>query len=191
MVPLPDWFALGIAIAAALAILFALVFLIAERLYPTDHARSATGTGGEAKRRTELRDYFASIQEPYREDVTIHGNHVAFYLPERDVAITFDGATYFRLDRTPTHPILVEHEMPGAHIGARLPFDTPEPQRATPSNGRIAAFEILGVPPEASPEEITAAYRRRIKEVHPDHGGDEETFHRVREAYTIARETAE
>jgi len=35
---------------------------------------------------------------------------------------------------------------------------------------------------------VKAAYRERIKEVHPDHGGDRETFEAVREAYAAARQ---
>ena len=35
-------------------------------------------------------------------------------------------------------------------------------------------FSILGISPDASKEEITAAYRRKMKEVHPDLGGDPE-----------------
>lgn len=190
VVALPEWLALGLAIAAGLAVVFTAVFLLGERLFPTaDHSQS--GRSGEWKRRQEIRSYLGSIDERYIESGSVHGNRVAFYLPERDVAITFDGTTYFRLDRTPTHPILVEHEMPGAHLGSRLPFDTPSPSHSDTGANRYratTAFEILGVSEDATEEEITAAYRDRIKDVHPDHGGDEETFRRVREAYTIARE---
>ena len=33
-------------------------------------------------------------------------------------------------------------------------------------------YALLGVTYEASPEEIKAAYRRRVREYHPDHYGD-------------------
>lgn len=184
MVPIPEWVALGLLITVGVTILFAALFLLGERLFPTTH--DTGGADGEWKRRTEIRSYLTTIEEPYREDVTIHGERVAFYLPNHDVAITFDGTTYFRLDRIDTHAILVEHEMPGTHLGTRLPFDTPTPTTATPTP---SPYEILGVTPDASTEELTDAYRNRIKDVHPDHGGDEESFRRVREAYTAARES--
>lgn len=47
-------------------------------------------------------------------------------------------------------------------------------------------FEILAVETDASDEEIERAYRERIKETHPDHGGSLEEFQRVREAYERA-----
>jgi len=44
-------------------------------------------------------------------------------------------------------------------------------------------FEVLGVDRDAGPREIHRAYRRRVKETHPDQGGSAEAFQRVREAY--------
>ncbi len=46
--------------------------------------------------------------------------------------------------------------------------------------------EVLGVEPDADEEAIEAAYRRRVKQVHPDRGGSVEAFSRVREAYERA-----
>lgn len=43
--------------------------------------------------------------------------------------------------------------------------------------------EVLGVPPEADQATVRSAYRRLLKEHHPDHGGSTERFIRVREAY--------
>jgi len=50
---------------------------------------------------------------------------------------------------------------------------------------------VLGIDPSATAEEVRSAYREQIKDVHPDHGGDRETFERVREAYAVAKERAE
>jgi len=47
-------------------------------------------------------------------------------------------------------------------------------------------FEILGIEPDADEERIERAYRARIKEVHPDHGGSIEAFQSVRAAYEEA-----
>ncbi|MEZ3115865.1 J domain-containing protein [Halobaculum sp. MBLA0147] len=45
------------------------------------------------------------------------------------------------------------------------------------------AYDALDVERGASQERIKEAYRERVKEVHPDSGGDEEAFKRVNEAY--------
>lgn len=44
-------------------------------------------------------------------------------------------------------------------------------------------YRVLGVEPGASPEEVRAAYREKARTLHPDHGGDEDDFSRVNEAY--------
>lgn len=46
-------------------------------------------------------------------------------------------------------------------------------------------YNILGVNRTASPEEIKRAYRQKVKQHHPDAGGDAETFKKVTEAYEI------
>jgi DnaJ-domain-containing protein 1 len=84
--------------------------------------------------------------------------------------------------------------MPGSALGSRLPFEVPEVAFSEGSDDRDpirAAFAELGVPVTASIEEVTRAYRQRVKEVHPDQGGDEAEFKRVREAYTTAKEHAD
>lgn len=44
-------------------------------------------------------------------------------------------------------------------------------------------FDVLGVDPGADDEAIERAYRRRVKETHPDQGGSAPAFLRVRAAY--------
>mgnify|MGYP000669334939 CR=1 FL=1 len=44
-------------------------------------------------------------------------------------------------------------------------------------------FEVLGVERGADADEVKAAYRDRVKDAHPDHGGSPEEFRRVRDAY--------
>jgi curved DNA-binding protein CbpA len=51
-------------------------------------------------------------------------------------------------------------------------------------------YSILAVRPNASPEEIRAAYRRRAKQHHPDVGGDSVTFRAVQEAYDALSDPA-
>ena len=53
-----------------------------------------------------------------------------------------------------------------------------------PARAVVASpFEVLGIEPGADDDEIERAYRRRVKETHPDHGGSARAFQRVRRAY--------
>jgi len=169
------------------------VFLLADRLLPNRPPERAPRSG-ESRRRAEFRAYLQAIDEPFAEDHFVEGQHVAFYLPKRDVAITFDARAYYRIARSETNPVLVEHEMPGSVLGARLPFEVPDVEFGPPLSRRrdptIAAFRELGVPIDATLREIKRAYRRRVKEVHPDQGGSEDAFRRLREAYTTATDHA-
>jgi hypothetical protein len=195
LVGLPRWLLVGLALGVASSVLAACLFVVADRLYPSPQAHRRRDDG-EHRRRAELRDYLDAIDESYAENHFVEGQHIAFYLPERDVAITFDAHAYYRIDRSPTHPVLVEHEMPGVHLGDRLPFEVPDvdfgPEEADEErrDPATAAFSELGVPTTATLDEVKAAYRRKVKEVHPDQGGDEDEFKRVREAYTTAKRHA-
>jgi hypothetical protein len=62
----------------------------------------------------------------------------------------------------------------GAGIGSDQATVSPEVERAC---------RVLGVEPDASPEEVKRAYREAVKEAHPDLGGSREAFKRVRWAY--------
>ncbi|MFC4449251.1 J domain-containing protein [Halorussus aquaticus] len=184
---LPEWLVVGLWLSVAVGVVIGVIFVAGARLYP-DQPSNATDTTGEGRRRVEIRQYLTAIGEEFAEDHFVEGQHVAFYLPERDVAITFDARAYFRIQRSPTYAVLVEHEMPGMHLGDRLPFETPDlaedDDRVDPTE---AAFAVLGVSHGATLSEVKSAYRRKVKEVHPDHGGDREEFQQVREAYTAAK----
>ncbi|ELY57574.1 DnaJ domain-containing protein [Natronolimnohabitans innermongolicus] len=62
-----------------------------------------------------------------------------------------------------------------------------DPRRSPPRSGtdltRAQARAILDVGLTADDDEVRAAYRTRIKDVHPDNGGDKAAFLRVRAAY--------
>jgi len=189
---LPRWVIVGVLLGLTCSVGVAALFYAANRLFPTEH--DPRRRSGETRRRAELRDYLDAIGEQYAEDHFVAGQPVAFYLPERDVAITFDARAFYRIERTGTEAVLVEHEMPGVQLGDRLPFETPtvefgepEPERVDPTT---QAFAELGVPMSASAAEVKQAYREKVKQVHPDQGGDEERFRRVREAYTTAKKHA-
>ena len=191
---LPRWLLVGLGLGAVCSVLAAVLFLAADRLFPAARAETRR-RDGETRRREELRAYLDAIDERYAEDHPVEGQHVAFYLPERDVAITFDARAYYRIEHSGTYAVLVEHEMPGLHLGRRLPFETPEVGSGPRTDRRrhdptAAAFAELGIEAGADSEEVRAAYRRRVKEVHPDQGGDEDEFKRVREAYTTAKKHA-
>ncbi|SDL09935.1 DnaJ domain-containing protein [Natronorubrum texcoconense] len=49
----------------------------------------------------------------------------------------------------------------------------------------------LGVSPDATPDEIRQAYRREAKTAHPDKGGSEAAFRRVKRAYEALAEPTE
>lgn len=196
IVLLPQWLTAGLAAGLALSVVIAGLFVAAARLSPMPASDPSERVSGVDRRRAEIREYLGAIDEPFLEDHAIRGETSAFYLPRRDVAITFDAQAYFRLADTPTHPVLCEHEMPGSHLGRRIPFETPAPERESRFEEAArdpveAAFRRLDLPTGADAESITDAYREKVKEVHPDQGGDREEFRRVREAYATAKNHAE
>ncbi|AXG10041.1 J domain-containing protein [Haloplanus rubicundus] len=190
---LPPWMLAGVGMGAAAVVLVAGIFVAGDRLFPTAPTDRGPRIDGTDRRRGEIRTYLGSIGERYVEDADVEGYTVAFYLPEREVAITFDPQAFFAIERSGTHAILCEHEMPGHQLGRRLPFRTPDQgRRAGRTSTRIgAAFDRLGLPPTADTDEVKAAYRRRVKHVHPDHGGDSESFKRLQDAYATAKEHAD
>jgi hypothetical protein len=192
------WLAWGLGITAVVTVVVAAIFVVGERLFPAEPVTAAAERSGEWKRRREIREYLRVIEEPFAEDHFVAGTHVAFYLPRRDVAVTFDAPAYFRIRNADTYVVLAEHEMPGRALGGRLPFETPSVEDRfadgdadeSDEQSVAEAFDTLGVSRGASDAELKAAYRERVKEAHPDHGGDQETFERVREAYAAAQQAS-
>jgi DnaJ-domain-containing protein 1 len=66
-----------------------------------------------------------------------------------------------------------------AHNGGRR---RPRGQ-TSPDLSPAEAYRRLDLETGADESEVRRAYRRKVKEVHPDRGGDEEAFKRVTEAY--------
>lgn len=54
----------------------------------------------------------------------------------------------------------------------------------------IKWWEVLGLPINASADQVKDAYRILVKKHHPDAGGEAELFHRVQEAYHLFEMTA-
>jgi hypothetical protein len=201
---LAPWLLAGLALGAVFTVVVAGVFVAGERLLPGPTHRPGTGeTGGVARRRREIREYLDAIDEPFEERVRVGGQVVDFHLPERDVVVTFDAHVFLAMEERGVYAVLAEHEMPGEHLGARLPFDTPDldddedaadagfSPRLGPGRAVSESFDRLGLPADATEAEVRSAYRDRVKEVHPDQGGDEEAFRRLQDAYATAREHAD
>ena len=194
----PPWVLLGVALGAVASVFVAAAFYVGDRLLgPGTDDAGGWETAGDERRRREIREYLTATGERFREGHGFHDVTVPFYLPERGVAITFDAHDYFRLEGEGIYTVLCEHEMPGRGLGRRLPFDVDEPDWGPTRSTRRgpdpvdAAFAELEVAREADASEVKRAYRERVKETHPDQGGDEEAFRRVREAYATARNHAE
>ena len=186
----PSWLLAGLALGSVVSCCVAVVFVVGDRLFPTAPVDRSQHIDGTVRRRQELRQYLVDIDERFREDDTVHGETVAFYLPERDVAITFDAKAYFRIEEAGTYAVLCELEMPARGLGRRLPFEVADIEPEVPPNPVTTAFAELGLGTEASPTEVKSAYRTKLKEAHPDHGGSSEEFQRLQEAYATAQEHA-
>lgn len=54
----------------------------------------------------------------------------------------------------------------------------------------MTLYDDLGVPKDASPDEIKKAHRRGVKKHHPDTGGDREQFDKVQRAFVVLYDPA-
>ncbi len=188
---LPPWLLVGLALGTGASLVAAVAFVAGERLFPGRPADPADRVDGTGRRRAEIRAFLREIGEPYAEDHDVEGRRVAFWLLHRDVAVTFDARAYVRLESAGVAAVLCEHEMPGWSLGRRLPFETPAVDPPSAADDPVTeAFAALGLEPDADAATVRRAYRDRAKETHPDAGGDEDAFRRVREAYATARSHA-
>jgi hypothetical protein len=190
---LPTWALLGVGLGVVASVVVAAVFYFGERLFPTTEPSTHDHhVDGSLRRHAEIRSYLNAIGERVVENVDLAGYTVAFYLPQRDVAVTFDPRVFFGLEDASTFVVLCEDEMPAGQLGRRLPFDVEEPERSrrrpTVDASITNAFQKLGLEAGASQDEVRNAYRSQVKEVHPDRGGTEAEFKKLREAYTTAKE---
>lgn len=242
----PEWLFIGLAYVAGATVLAIAAFALTDLEAPSWLLREVPSPGSAAARsagswrqRATVRQYLDTIGESFIEDDVVEGVHCAFYLPDRDVAVTFDPGTYQALRTSATFVVFLEGGFSGFDLGERLPFDTPSAEwarqqaragtgtgtgratgrrtgqhrgqerrrtgrgggrqrqrRAGAGNPQASerevrqAFRTLGIPRDADEEAVKAAYREKIKDVHPDHGGSEEAFGAVQEAYATAREHA-
>lgn len=106
---------------------------------------------------------------------------------ERD---PFDGDPF---DDGPRGPF---EERGGPFGGGRFGRDARERRRRrAPTAGDgptlAEAYDTLGLSPDAEMDAVRSAYREKVKDTHPDSGGDEEEFKQVTAAYDAIRERAE
>jgi hypothetical protein len=186
---LPAWLSSGLLLGLVLTGVIGVVFLIGIWRYPDQTRRASSGSSMTDRRRRALAQYLRDAGEVVQTEGTVAGVPVAIYLPARDVALVFAPAAYLALRETSTQVMLCELEAPPAAIARRLPFLSSP--RATDRMGAdlTEAFAILGVPTDADPDALRAAYRERVKDCHPDQGGDPAEFARVRRAYERATST--
>ena len=186
---LPGWLSSGLLLGLVLTTVIGVVFLLGVWRYP-DATRSApSGSSMTDRRRRALAQYLRAAGEAVQTECTVAGVPVDLYLPARDVALVFAPPAYFALRETSTQVILCELEAPPAAIGRRLPFLS-APRASDRGDADLTqAFAILGVPTDADPAALRAAYRERVKDCHPDQGGDPAEFARVRRAYERATST--
>lgn len=52
-----------------------------------------------------------------------------------------------------------------------------------PTEQSNAAFSILGISPTSNRETIKSAYRKLVKQHHPDHNGNPQMFIKIQKAY--------
>lgn len=193
---LPTWALLGVGLGVVASVVVAAVFYFGERLFPTTEPSTHDHhVDGNLRRHAEIRSYLNAIGERFVENVELDGHTTAFYLPHRDVAITFDPRVFFGLEAASTYVVLCEDEMPAGQLGRRFPFEVDEPTQSlkqpTVDRSVTTAFQQLGLDAGASTEEVRSAYRSQVKDVHPDRGGTEAEFKKLREAYTTAKEYSE
>lgn len=189
---LPTWLLAGLALGLLASLVAAGAFALGARLFPARRDRDRDRVDGTARRRAQIRDYLRAIDEDFLEDHAIGDATVAFYLPGRGVAITFDPKAYFDLAGAEVTPVLCEHELPPRTLGRRLPFEVPAVgPGAAGERGVREAFDDLGLATDADPAAVTRAYRERVVEVHPDQDGTREEFRSLQAAYATALEHAE
>ena len=177
----PIAFPVAIAFAAAAILMYdQLSGRMAARVYRRveQHARVADadrGDGGNRRRRRAQRASSGRARGGFgagpREDWT----------PPRDGATVGEAAGASRRQNAR------RSRQRGSHRGSngrQNGAGTTSARKRSDGPSATAAYRRLGVEPGADEETITAAYRRKVKEVHPDTPtGDEETFMKVKAAY--------
>jgi hypothetical protein len=113
------------------------------------------------------------------------GRHEGRRLSELDLSQLLEVGEDFRDDAESSR--LLEGYLDRAHAGWRDDAEADEAPRqgAAAASGRMdtkEAYQILGLEPGAGEEEVRAAHRRLMKQVHPDRGGSAALAAKINEA---------
>ncbi len=78
----------------------------------------------------------------------------------------------------------------GFPIGKARPADGPsaqnfDPRKRVPTLSKAESYEVLGLKPGASEDDIKTAYKRLMKDFHPDMGGSDYLAAKINEAKDI------
>lgn len=148
-----------------------------DRLDPTNW-RASTASGGSHVKSSGLPKHSANPDDP--------GFVLRWSMDGEQFAVACDAFTRLRDNARTVYLWVHETRMRG-----QRPVTTGESEFAAarlPAGDDVVEVtaephEILGVPSDASPEEINDAFRERVKQTHPDReGGSQEAFDRVQRA---------
>lgn len=81
---------------------------------------------------------------------------------------------------------ILRGEDPWPSAASREPRRRAEAPAGEPAGPEGSVWSVLGVTREVSADDLKAAYRRKVREAHPDQGGDAAAFRRVLQAYDEA-----
>ena len=101
----PTWLVAGVLLGSGVSCCVAVVFVVGDRLFPTAPVDSSRHIDGTVRRRQDIRQYLVDVDERFLEDHTIHGETVAFYLPDRDVAIVVQSGSGVVREGETDHPV--------------------------------------------------------------------------------------
>jgi hypothetical protein len=133
-------------------------------------------------KRTAKRVYVAPLPwRPGRRDIHVYDNKAKYLILDRQKLETH-GEVYHRHNIYHTaipDGYIVDYEelhRTGSCLVERLYEVMPH------------YMTILGIDPTSTPDEIRRAYRRKVRETHPDMGGNADDFRQVQAAYEQAME---
>jgi DnaJ-domain-containing protein 1 len=148
-----------------------------------DEWRASTGSGGAYTKSNGMPKYDANPDDPGFVLRWVDGDEQYAVACDHYTDLSANvRAVYLWLNETRMRSNRPVQTGESAFAAARLPSGDDE--ETIVAGGEITpAHELLGVPQDASPDQIKAAYRDQLTEKHPDQGGSKEAFKRLKQAY--------